>query len=44
MALFGAAPGRRVTKATPSEICLTYATIMKAGTVVPYLKKLQQKI
>ena len=48
MGLFGAAHGSGVGggvggKKTPlSKICHTYPTIMKLGTVIPYLKKIQK--
>ena len=34
--------GRGGKKATHLKICLTYPAIMKLGTVVPYLKKIQK--
>ena len=45
MGLFGAVHGWEGAKKTPlSEICHTYPTKMKYGTVIPYLKKKTQKI
>ena len=43
MSLFGAAHGwARCKKAPLSKICHTYPAIMKLGTVIPYLKKIQK--
>ena len=44
MGFFGAARGRgRGAKKNPlPKICLTYSTMMKLGTVIPYLKVIQQ--
>ena len=44
MGIFGAAhgPGVGGRKASPPKICHTYPTIMKLGTVIPYLKKIQK--
>ena len=41
MGIFGAAYGWGGKKATLPKICHTYPTIMKLGTVIPYLKKIQ---
>ena len=36
--------GKEGAKSTPfSQICFTYAIIMKLGTVISYLKKIQKK-
>ena len=40
--LFGAAHGCGVKKAPIPKICHTYPTILKLGTVIPYLKKTQK--
>ena len=45
MGIFGAAHrwgGRGGQKAPLPKICHTYPTIMKFGTVIPYLKKIQK--
>ena len=46
MSIFGSAHGwRRVVQksiAPLPEICHTYPTMMKLGTVIPYLKKIQK--
>ena len=43
MAFFRAAHGWRGAKKVPlPKICHTYPTIMKLGTVIPYLKKIQK--
>ena len=43
MDLFGAAHGWRGPKRPSlSKICHTYLTLMKLGTVIPYLKKIQK--
>ena len=43
MGFFGSAHGwRGAKKATLPKICHTYPTIMKLGTVIPYLKKFQK--
>ena len=44
MGPFGAANGCRVKKATLLKICHTYPTMMKLGTAVSYLKKIQKNI
>ena len=31
-----------VTKMSHSKICHTYPTMMKLGTLIPYIKKIQQ--
>ena len=36
------AGGRGDKKAPLSKICQTYPTMMKPGTVIPYLKKIQK--
>ena len=44
MGLFKAAHERGVTKKAPHpKVCQTYPTMMKLGTVVPYLKKIQKQ-
>ena len=47
MAIFGAAHGWRegegVKRPPLPEICHTYPTMMKLGTRIPYLKKIQKK-
>ena len=43
MDFFGAAHGWRGAKGSPlPKICRTYPTMMKLGTVIPYLKKFQK--
>ena len=42
MSFFGAAHGWGGKKASLSKICHTYPTMMKLGTVIPYLKKIKQ--
>ena len=45
MGFFGAAHGwggRRGKMAPLPKICHTYPTVMKRGTVIPYLKKIQK--
>ena len=43
MSLFGAAQGLGEAKKPPlSKICHTYPNLMKLGTVIPYLKKIQR--
>ena len=44
MSIFGAAhrSGEGGQKAPLLKICDTYATIMKRGTVIPYLEKIQK--
>ena len=44
MGIFGAAHGWRgeAKKAPLLKICHTYPTMMKLGTVIPYLKKIQK--
>ena len=43
MGIFGAAHGWQSWGAgRQPKICLTYPTIMKLGTVIPYLKKTQK--
>ena len=49
MGLFGAAQGRGRGKKPPSpslptfpKICHTYPTMMKYGTVIPYLNKIKK--
>ena len=42
MGIFGAAHGWGAIKAPLPKICHTYATMMKLGTVIPYLKKIQK--
>ena len=44
MGLFGAAQGYGVQKGLLSKICHTYPTVIKLGTVMPYLKKNKEKI
>ena len=45
MGLFGAAHGWGGAKRTPlSEISDIYSTLMKLGTVTPYLKKIKKRI
>ena len=41
MGFFGAAHGWG-GQTPPSKICHTYPTMMKLGTVIPYLKKIQK--
>ena len=43
MGIFGAAHGWGGSEKGPSipKICQTYPTMMKLGTVIPYLKKIQ---
>ena len=47
MGIFGAAQGwggggGQKTPLPSSKICRTYPTMMKLGTVIPYLKKIQK--
>ena len=44
MGIFGASHGCEWGKVSLSlpEICLTYPTNMKLGTVIPYVKKIQK--
>ena len=42
MGIFGAAHGWGGQKGPLSKICDTYPTIMKLGTVIPYLEKIQK--
>ena len=42
MNFFGAAHGWGGKMALSSKICHTYPTMMKVGTVIPYLKKIQK--
>ena len=43
MGLFGAAHGWREGKKAPlPKTCHTYPAIIKLGTVIPYLKKIQK--
>ena len=43
MGLFGAAHGWGGGKKNPFlKICHTYPTMMKLGTIIPYLKKIQK--
>ena len=43
MGIFGAAHGWWGDKKAPlPKICHTYPTMMKLGTVIPYLKKIQK--
>ena len=42
MGFFGAAHGWGAKKAPLPKICYTYPTMMKLGTVIPYLKKMQK--
>ena len=42
MGLFGTAQGWGRQKAPLPEICHTYPTMMKPGTVIPYLKKIKK--
>ena len=42
MSPFGAAHGRAKAKKTLPKICHIYPTMMKLGTVIPYLKKIQK--
>ena len=42
MGLFEAAHGLGEKEPFP-KICRTYPTMMKLGTVIPYLKKIQKK-
>ena len=43
MGFFGAAHGWRGGKKAPlPKICHTYPTMMKLGTVIPYLKKIEK--
>ena len=43
MGFFGAAHGWRGPKRPPlPKICPTYPAMMKLGTVIPYLKKIQK--
>ena len=42
MGLFGAAHGWQGVASLLSKICHTYPTLMKLGTVMPYLKKIQK--
>ena len=43
MGIFGAAHGWGRAKRPPlPEICHTYPAMMKRGTVIPYLKKIQK--
>ena len=44
MGLFGAADGWGGKKTPPPKICHTYLTMMKLGTVTPFLKKIQKYI
>ena len=46
MGLFGAAHGWGVEgqKDPVPKICHTYPTIMKLGTLIPYLKKIQKYV
>ena len=39
---FGAAHERKEEYPFLSKICHTYRTMMKIGTVIPYLKKIQR--
>ena len=41
MGLFEAASGLREKEPLP-KICRTYPTMMKLGTVIPYLKKIKK--
>ena len=43
MGIFGAAHGWRGRKMPPlPKICHTHSTVMKLGTVIPYLKKIEK--
>ena len=42
MGIFEAAHGWGTKKAPPPKICHTYPTMIKLGTVMPYLKKIQK--
>ena len=43
MGIFGAAHGWGGAKRSPLlKLCHTYRTMMKLGTVIPYLKKIQK--
>ena len=44
MVLFGAANRWGFKKAPLSKICHTYPTMIKLGTVIPYLKKIQKVV
>ena len=44
MDLFGDAHGWRDKRALLPKICHKYPTMMKFGTVIPYLKKIQKYI
>ena len=43
MGFFGAAHGLgEAKKAPPPKICRTYPTMLKLGTIIPYLNKIQK--
>ena len=42
MGIFGAAHGWGAARLPFRKICHTYPTMMKLGTVIPYLKKIQK--
>ena len=42
MGFFGAAHGWGPKRSSLLKICHTYPTMMKLGTVIPYLKKIQK--
>ena len=42
MGIFGAAHGWGGGGGKKANLCHTYATMMKLGTVIPYLKKIQK--
>ena len=42
MGIFGAAHGWGGQERPLPKICHTYPTVMKLGTVIPYLKKIQK--
>ena len=44
MGLFGAAQRWEVKRLPFPKICHTYPTMMKLGTVIPYLKEIQKYI
>ena len=42
MGIFGAADGRGVPKSPLPKICHRHPTMMKLGTVIPYLRKIKK--
>ena len=42
MGIFGAAHGRGSKRPPLPKICHTYPTMMKFGTVIPYLKEIRK--